>query len=458
MDDLDIDQIDEKEWTGLLYTVVGGFADVVKIILERERVNNINRAKNTLESKIESNSKEGSDPFVKPLDSMVSGKYTPLHWAAYKGHVQISSILLKFGFNPLDIDKGGNTALHQAAASNSLKLFKLFMGLGLDLEMKNSRNHSPSDLTSNPEIKKLIQKTLAIKNCQICNKAFNFHIKRYLCIINEEVICSNCCICDVYYLNLEAQERDILECRCKKCVNVVTTEEANIHNAIRGGELTPLKEVYNHIRRENINICCKVMKEAELQIEKLEREKNILDHINSLKIVDDHKIIEKSVFTLEQMIKEAKERNIELDISVAQNAFLEKNRLLAERDLRRLLSNLTLDKASPEYLQELKEKLTNAVMCKVSEQYVDQGKGLENKIELNLNAKDLLGLFVAYPIREYPPVEVVDPKKSKNKFKIGKTQPPPKKPKRKKKEPPFLIPEWAKELAVLQEKVKLNNI
>jgi hypothetical protein len=413
-DDLDINQIDENEWTGMFYAVVGGHVEVLKLILEREKVNRMNETKTNVDSKDNPADREISDLFVKPSNSMISGQYTPLHWAAYKGLVQVSSILLKFGYNPLDIDKGGNTALHQAAASNSLKLFKLFMGLGLDLEMKNSRNHSTYDLTSNPEIKKLIQKTLAIKTCQICNKAFNFHNRRFLCIIQEEVICSFCCTSEVYYLNLEAQERDILECRCKKCVNTITTAENNIHNTIKLGELAPLKEIYNNIKRESINICCKVMKEAELQIEKLEREKGVLDHIESLKVVEDHKIIEKSVFVLEQMIKEAKERNIELDIDVSQKAYLEKNRLLAERDLRKLLSNLTLDQASPENLGELKEKLSNATMCKVSEQYVQNGKTLENKIELNLNAKDLLGIFSAYPIREYPPVEVVDPKKSKN--------------------------------------------
>jgi hypothetical protein len=411
-DDLDINHVDENEWTGLFYAVVGGHVDVIKLILQRERANKMGETKTLTNSKENITDNFNSDLFIKPSNSMICGQYTALHWAAFKGLVQISSMLLVFGYNPLDIDKGGNTALHQAAASNNLRLLKLFMGLGLDLEMKNSRNHSPSELTSNPEIKRLLQKTLSYKTCQSCSKAFNFHNRRYLCIISEEVICSNCCVSDVYFLNLDAQEKDILECRCKKCVNIITSAEQNIHKTISLGDLVLLKEAYNNIKRDNINICCKVMKEAELQIEKLEREKGILDHIEAHKVVEDHKIIEKSVYMLEQMLVEAKARNIELDIDVMQKAYLEKNRLLAERDLRRILSNLTLDQASPEVLQELKEKLSNANMCKVSEQYIETGKTLENKIELNLQAKDLFNLFSAYPIREYPPVEVVDPKKS----------------------------------------------
>ncbi|MFN9902676.1 MAG: hypothetical protein ACK55Z_28625 [bacterium] len=32
------------------------------------------------------------------------GKYTPLHWASYKGHYKVVWILLKVGMSALDID------------------------------------------------------------------------------------------------------------------------------------------------------------------------------------------------------------------------------------------------------------------------------------------------------------------------------------------------------------------
>ena len=41
------------------------------------------------------------------------------------------------------------------------------------------------------------------------------------------------------------------------------------------------------------------------------------------------------------------------------------------------------------------------------------GSDLSEKIRLNLDANDILNKFLEYPIREYPVVEEVDPKKSK---------------------------------------------
>ena len=62
------------------------------------------------------------DPFVKPKDPRKEGKYTPLHWASYKGHLRMVWILLKIGMSPLDIDMYGNSSVHQAAASGTLNV------------------------------------------------------------------------------------------------------------------------------------------------------------------------------------------------------------------------------------------------------------------------------------------------------------------------------------------------
>jgi ankyrin repeat protein len=406
INDLDINEQDDKKWTGMMYAVINNHIEVVKLLLEKEA---------TLPKQIKEEEKltdDNRDPFVKPLDSSSYGKYTPIHWAAYKSNILIASLLLKYNHDPLQIDTGGNSALQQAAASNNLEIFKLFMGLGLDLEMKNSRNHSAIDLTSNEDIRKLIQNALSIKLCQICSKMFSFHNKRYLCYVNEEIVCKDCCSSGFYYSDLQASEKNVLERRCNNCSKTINQAEAELNHAIRDGDLNDLREVFNYINTEKIKICVKLRQDAVLNIERLERENKIKDHINGLKVVSDHKIIEKSVYVLDQMLKEAQERNINLEVEVIQNAYLEKNRLLAERDLRKLLSNLTIDQSSPENLQELIEKLTNAQLCKVSDEYCSVAVDLSKKIQVNLCAKDLLATFCAYPIREYPPPEETDPKKS----------------------------------------------
>ena len=73
--------------------------------------------------------------------------------------------------------------------------------------------------------------------------------------------------------------------------------------------------------------------------------------------------------------------------------------------------------ASPENLENLTQKVDTADTYKVADEYVSKGKELKEKFILNLDAKDIMAKFKDYPLREYPVVEVVDPKK-KSKFYI----------------------------------------
>ena len=67
--------------------------------------------------------------------------------------------------------------------------------------------------------------------------------------------------------------------------------------------------------------------------------------------------------------------------------------------------------ASQENLENLTQKVETADTYKVADEYVSKGKELKEKFILNLDAKDIMAKFKDYPIREYPVVEVVDPKK-----------------------------------------------
>jgi hypothetical protein len=73
----------------------------------------------------------------------------------------------------------------------------------------------------------------------------------------------------------------------------------------------------------------------------------------------------------------------------------------------------------------------------------------------NIKAREILQMLLDYPEREYPEVEVVDPKKKKAVKKDDKE----KKKKKKKKEPPFLTPEWATELeSVISQVRNMENL
>ena len=448
---LDVLEVDENQWTALQWAVVNNHPDVVKIVYKKQKdaedaIAKIEEAKKNEESSKVRQLSDFDEAFKKPLDPAKNGKYTPIHWSAYKGFDLISSILLKMGCDPLRVDGYGNNALHQAAASNNVETFKLFMGLGIDLEYKNSRSHMAIDLTTNKAIQDLIKRTLSVKKCQICEKVFDFFNKRYVCSIHEQIICKNCCVIDYYYVAEESTEKEIRDCRCKTCQDEIVKAENDLRAAIESNDLDTLnKQVEESFKYK---ICLHLKKEARHNQDRLVREKEITELLDSLKVVPDHKTIKKSVDSLTKMVMSAEENKVQLDPKIIERAFLQKNRLEAERDLRQVLDNVTVQQSSKENLDNLSEKVDNAKKCQVDASYVDVGVDLVDKIRQNLSANELLGLFVEYPLREYPVVEVVDPKKKKK-----AASPPPKKKKKKKKEPPFIIPEWAKELNVLVEKV-----
>lgn len=457
---LNIDEVDDKKWSGLQWAVVNGHGAVVKIILKKIKESKFSDSLAIDEEHVE-DSKEHKknnfeEIFKKPPNSNSNGKYNPLHWASYKGNVQIISLLIKHKFNPLDIDDVGNTALHQAAASNNTDAFIIFMGLGIDLEIRNDRGHMAIDLTTNKDIKTMIQTSLNIKFCITCNKQFNFHNKRYLCKICQKVTCKQCCVTEYVYMDEKSEDRDMIECRCKECHHHIMHHESLMKSAIHSNILEEIDKIYHIIYNGKIKVCHRLMKKALHEIDRLEREKKINELLNNLNVVENHKTIEKSVYVLENMIKTAQDSQIELDNHVVQKAVSQKERLLAEKELRKLTSNLTIEMASFENLQNLQEKIANATNSGVDVKYIHYASDIANKIELNLKAKELLESFMAYPIRIYPPVEIVDPKNKRGAVVVKKApEPEKKKSKRKKKEPPFLVPEWAKELKVVAEKVKL---
>lgn len=118
---------------------------------------------------------EDADPFRKPEDAKKIGKYTPLHWASYKGFHKIVWMLLKKGLDPLKVDQYGNTAVHQACAAGNLEVLKVFLAKGINVKKTNGRIHTPMDLATEPETKKLLQKAKNTKFCEgPCKSKFDF--------------------------------------------------------------------------------------------------------------------------------------------------------------------------------------------------------------------------------------------------------------------------------------------
>ena len=414
---LDPLELDATGWSALQWAIVNNHPEVVKILYPKIKELEANLEKSKKEKDDQKISHELTDfdeAFKKPLNPADNGKYTPLHWSAYKGYDIISSILLKMGCDPMEVDSYGDNALHQACAGNHYETFKLFMGLGIDLDYKNSRSHKAIDLTTNKDIEDLINKILKAKECCLCHKIFDFDNKRYLCSIKEDIICKNCSRIDYYYPTEDSEEKDIRDCRCKDCQDEIIKAENDLREAILSNNLEKLTTQFAESKKYKIDL--HLYKEATLNEDRLKREKDIKEHLDSLKVVEDHKTILKQVDELDKKLKDAEDNNVQLDKNLIQRAKDEKLRLLAEKELRQFLSNVTIGMASKENLDDLTGKVDTADKYKVAEEYVAKGKDLKEKFILNLDAKDIMDKFKEYPIREYPVVEEVDPKKKSKKY------------------------------------------
>jgi len=414
---LDPLELDATGWSALQWAIVNNHPEVVKVLYPKIKELEANIEKSKKEKDDQKISRELTDfdeAFKKPLNPADNGKYTPLHWSAYKGYDIISSILIKMGCDPMEVDSYGDNALHQACAGNHYDTFKLFMGLGIDLDYKNSRSHKAIDLTTNKDIEDLINKILKAKECCLCHKIFDFDNKRYLCSIKEDIICKNCSRIDYYYPTEDSEEKDIRDCRCKDCQDEIIKAENDLREAILSNNLEKLTTQFAESKKYKIDL--HLYKEATLNEDRLRREKDIKEHLDSLKVVEDHKTILKQVDELDKKLKDAEDNNVQLDKNLIQRAKDEKLRLLAEKELRQFLSNVTIGMASQENLDDLTGKVDTADKYKVAEEYVAKGKDLKEKFILNLDAKDIMAKFKDYPIREYPVVEEVDPKKKSKKY------------------------------------------
>jgi ankyrin repeat protein len=112
---------EQDGWNPLLWAACNGNEQIVRALIKHNAIAPyLNQKGSNVDSDDKNktnNDDEANDPFVKPKDARKVGKYTPLHWASYKGFHKVVWILLKEGMSALDIDMYGNTAVHQAAAA-----------------------------------------------------------------------------------------------------------------------------------------------------------------------------------------------------------------------------------------------------------------------------------------------------------------------------------------------------
>ncbi|PFH37207.1 ankyrin repeat-containing protein [Besnoitia besnoiti] len=117
-------------------------------------------------------------------------RYTPLHWAAFKGHLRIVWLLIKAGLSPHARDALGNTVLHQAAAGGDVATIKTILSLGVDVDAKNGRGHTAVALAGTEGSKRILEAASAATQCKATGEHFSYKVMRHMCSFTEAFFAS----------------------------------------------------------------------------------------------------------------------------------------------------------------------------------------------------------------------------------------------------------------------------
>lgn len=236
-------------------------------------------------------------------------------------------------------------------------------------------------------------------------------------------------------------------CRCGACADKIRKYEEQLKKAIETHEYHTVNSVLTEIKENKIDIDVMLLNESEILDLKLEKELDIKMFIKSLAHVNDYKTIRKSAKILLQKVADAQALNVHLDEELMEVVNQCHARLLSERDLRNEMEVVNVPTADHQKIEELQRLIQDASDKNVEDEYLQRGTHLSGQMQGNLQAREVLQMLCDYPIREYPEVEEVDPKKK------GKDKDKDKKKKKRKKEPPFPLPDWAIELDAVKRQV-----
>ena len=101
------------------------------------------------------------NPSKELINGITKEGYTPLHLACIKGHINIIKILLFLKDIDVNIKSEiEGTPLHIACEKNNMQIVSILVSYKADLYIKNSKNKLPIELTTDENIKKILQKSM----------------------------------------------------------------------------------------------------------------------------------------------------------------------------------------------------------------------------------------------------------------------------------------------------------
>lgn len=388
-------------WTALSCASANNHIDIVRLLIQNG---------GSLQYRRDQFGSKTHPPEVKLGTIQEEIKNTPLLWACLKGNWRVMCVLLKEGLPWDDIDSAGNTAVHLAASSNTFKTLELLLEYGVDITLKNSRSHTPLDLTTNPESIALLRKCLKADTCAKSGRKFRLGEIKYLCHTCRSFVCAESreFIWSVFWTSMESIDKheEMPLSLCNDCHQNTTKAHSELKAVIELQDEEKLRvylaEIVNNPNR-NLTLDIRKIKDGYEELEKLKTQNEIKAFIKTLDVVENYKTILKTQETLTHMLKDADMRKVRIDQYVFEMIESVKSRLNAERDLRKFMEHMDLSKCDPSFDHSLGRLVAEAERVGVSEEYLKDARELKDRMSRTLEAGRILEDFQNYgPRPEYP--------------------------------------------------------
>ena len=130
--DINVNICDHVGWTALHHAAYHGSKEIITALLERNASVSATIVVSAYEHWVKNSSLIPSDPFQ-------SQWITPLHQAAYGGHVEIVEILMRHGADVHAVGPGDVTPLNVAVDAGHTAVVKLLLAHGADIKHRGSR-------------------------------------------------------------------------------------------------------------------------------------------------------------------------------------------------------------------------------------------------------------------------------------------------------------------------------
>uniref|UniRef100_A0A7S2MVT5 Uncharacterized protein n=1 Tax=Zooxanthella nutricula TaxID=1333877 RepID=A0A7S2MVT5_9DINO len=307
---------------------------------------------------------------------VVKKKHSPLHWAAFKGHLKVLWLLMAPPHNLSHHEKDaiGNTPLHQAAAGGSLDCAKCLMAQGVDVFAKNNRGHTPFALCTVPEVQELLKKAMECKACKATGKQFSATVMRYLCSWSLDAFCENAVTQLYVYESPEATEKECPVTWCTEVKNMVQEAEHQLIHAMNLNQLDTVTEAL--VKADDKPVDCKLVHQCSHVKAKLESEIQLVAAMQ-VQVVTNLDEFQGVHEMLSQAIEDAEDKSA--DAGRVEAARTLRKKLLSEASLMRAVGGP--QKTTPGHILMLEELHRAATDESANEALLDEAGKLIAKLK-----------------------------------------------------------------------------